>query len=51
MKKLFIILFVFASSVAIAQTTNYQVHSLFVLNIAKYSEWPSAETEFNIVVF
>jgi hypothetical protein len=51
MKKILFILFVFASSVAIAQTTNYQVHSLFVLNIAKYSEWPAAETEFQIVVF
>lgn len=36
---------------AIAQTTNYQVHSLFVINIAKYSTWPSNATEFNIVVF
>lgn len=51
MKKLFIILFAFATSAAMAQTTNYQVHSLFVLNIAKYSEWPVSETEFNIVVF
>jgi hypothetical protein len=34
-----------------AQTTNYQVHSLFVLNIAKYSTWPSASTDFTIVVF
>jgi hypothetical protein len=51
MKKIFIILFVFATSASIAQTTNYQVHSLFVLNIAKYSEWPVAETEFHIVVF
>lgn len=51
MKKIFLILFVFASSVAMAQTTNYQVHSLFVLNIAKYSEWPTSETEFHIVVF
>ena len=34
-----------------AQTTNYQVHSLFVLNIAKYSTWPSSDGEFHIVVF
>lgn len=34
-----------------AQTTNYQVHSLFVLNIAKYSTWPSNAGEFHIVVF
>jgi hypothetical protein len=34
-----------------AQTTNYQVHSLFVLNIAKYSTWPTTSSEFTIVVF
>ncbi|HEY0652188.1 MAG TPA: YfiR family protein [Chryseosolibacter sp.] len=51
MKKSFIILFLFATTAAFGQTTNYQVHSLFVLNIAKYSEWPSAEAEFQIVVF
>lgn len=34
-----------------AQTTNYQVHSLFVLNIAKYSTWPSQGSDFHIVVF
>ena len=51
MKKLLFILFLIAGTSAMAQTTNYQVHSLFVLNIAKYSEWPTAETEFNIVVF
>lgn len=51
MKKIFILLFLVASSAAFAQTTNYQVHSLFVLNIAKYSEWPVSEAEFQIVVF
>jgi hypothetical protein len=39
---------VFSSS---AQTTNYQVHSLFVMNIAKYSTWPSHTHEFHILVF
>lgn len=34
-----------------AQTTNYQVHSLFVLNIAKYSTWPTTSSEFTIVVY
>jgi hypothetical protein len=34
-----------------AQTTNYQVHSLFIMNIAKYSTWPAAGGEFHIVVF
>jgi hypothetical protein len=51
MKKLFFILFFVSTFAAFAQTTNYQVHSLFVLNIAKYSEWPVSETEFHIVVF
>src|SRR5688572_15178482 len=37
--------------VAAAQTTNYQVHSLFVLNIAKYSTWPTASNEFTIAVY
>ncbi|HEX6223527.1 MAG TPA: YfiR family protein [Chryseolinea sp.] len=34
-----------------AQTTNYQVYSLYVVNIAKYSSWPSVSGEFNITVF
>jgi hypothetical protein len=34
-----------------AQTTNYQVYSLYVVNIAKYSAWPSVSGEFNITVF
>ena len=34
-----------------AQTTNYQVYSLYVVNIAKYSSWPSVAGEFNITVF
>ncbi len=34
-----------------AQTTNYQVYSLYVFNIAKYSSWPSVPGEFNITVF
>ena len=39
------------SFAAKAQTTNYQVYSLYVLNIAKYSSWPEVEGEFNITVF
>ena len=38
-------------SASFGQTTNYQVHSLFVLNIAKYSTWPPSANEFHIVVF
>jgi hypothetical protein len=51
MKKLLPLLFLSSAISAFGQTTNYQVHSLFVLNIAKYSEWPAEENDFNIVVF
>jgi hypothetical protein len=52
MKKIiaFSLLSIVAYSVK-AQTTNYQVHSLFILNIAKYSTWPAGSHEFQIVVF
>jgi hypothetical protein len=33
-----------------AQTTNYQVYSLYVVNIAKYSSWPAVNGEFKITV-
>jgi hypothetical protein len=39
----------FASS-AKAQTTNYHVYSLFVINIAKYSSWPVQNGEMQITV-
>jgi hypothetical protein len=54
MKKLSVLiltLVLISSSAVFAQTTNYQVHSLFVFNIAKYSTWPTATTDFTIVVF
>lgn len=41
----------FIFPVAKAQTTNFQVYSLFVMNIAKYSSWPDEGTEFHIAVF
>ncbi len=34
-----------------AQTTNYQVYALFVVNIAKYSSWPEINGEFHVTVF
>jgi hypothetical protein len=34
-----------------AQTTNYQVHALFVMNIAKYSTWPTHTVDFVIAVY
>ncbi|HEY9008765.1 YfiR family protein [Ohtaekwangia sp.] len=42
---------VLASSSLKAQTTNYQVYSLFVINIAKYSSWPELKGEIHITVF
>lgn len=49
--RLFLLLFVVSSTGRVAaQTTNYQVYSLFVLNIAKYSSWPTADSEFSITV-
>jgi hypothetical protein len=48
---LYILLYLTLCFSAQGQTTNYQVHSLFVMNIAKYSTWPSSDGEFHIVVF
>src|SRR5687768_18614020 len=45
-----LILLLFSATVK-AQTTNYQVYSLYVVNIAKYSSWPSVQGEFHISVF
>jgi hypothetical protein len=51
--KIFIVLIcALGYSTVSAQTMNSQVYSLFVINIAKYSSWPSQESEeFNITVF
>jgi|SRR5690606_33509556 len=38
------------SSRVVAQTTNFQVYSLFVMNIAKYSVWPEDNGEFEITI-
>jgi hypothetical protein len=46
-----ILLIVFTSISLKAQTTNYQVYSLYVVNIAKYSSWPSVTGELNVTVF
>jgi hypothetical protein len=45
------IVFVVMAVSAHAQTTNYQVYSLFVINIAKYSSWPEQNGELHITVF
>jgi len=34
----------------LAQTTNHPVYALYVVNIAKYSEWPSGTSELKISV-
>ena len=48
---LLLLLFTGASFNSIAQTTNYQVYALFVVNIAKYSEFPQLQGELEIVSF
>lgn len=49
--KIFLLAFVIgASTNASAQTTNFKVYSLFVLNIAKYTSWPSMPSELQITV-
>ena len=47
----FLVVALFFAANACAQTTNYQVYSLYVVNIAKYSSWPSVNTELNVTVF
>jgi hypothetical protein len=44
-------LLIFFCFSAHAQTTNYQVYSVFVVSIAKYSSWPESDTkDFRIAV-
>lgn len=53
MKLLKIILFtglVLAGYCANSQTTNYQVYSLYVINIARYTSWPSSTGELRVAV-
>src|SRR4051812_16043694 len=50
MKALAISLFFLLPVVASAQTTNYQVYALYVVNIAKYSAWPNATGELHVAV-
>jgi hypothetical protein len=50
--KLYLLLpVIFLTFLANAQTTNYQVYSLYVVNIAKYSSWPNVSGEFSIKFF
>ncbi len=51
MKKVSLLLcFTLTSFMMAAQTTNYPVYALYVINIAKYSAWPSSGNELNIAV-
>jgi hypothetical protein len=48
--KILFIAFALSAVNCFGQTTNYQVYSLFVLNIAKYASWPAATSDFHITV-
>ncbi|MGC3944005.1 MAG: YfiR family protein [Chryseolinea sp.] len=48
---LLITVFVANASRSSAQTTNYQVYALFVVNIAKYSEFPQLQGELEIASY
>lgn len=51
MRKPFLaILFVILAQHAMGQTTNHPVYALYVVNIAKYSEWPMGTSELKISV-
>ncbi len=52
MKKiLYTLLVVFCfAGIGKAQTTNYQVYSVFVVSIARYSSWPASTGDFKITV-
>jgi hypothetical protein len=50
-KLYFTILFIVLGTIAKAQTTNHQVYALFVVNIAKYSLWPTHNGEMKITIF
>jgi hypothetical protein len=49
-KGLFLSCFMFIVLTTIAQTTNYPVYALYVVNIAKYSSWPTVGDELHIGV-
>lgn len=49
--KIYTIILACLCSISIkAQTTNYQVYALFVVNIAKYSAWPGTGADMEITV-
>jgi RNA-binding protein YhbY len=49
--KIIVIALIWMLSLSVsAQTTNYQVYSLFVVNIARYSSWPNASTDMEITI-
>lgn len=50
MRLVLAIVFLALGIVCKAQTTNYKVYALYVVNIAKYSSWPAAHGELKIGV-
>ncbi len=49
--KIILIVLIWILSVSVkAQTTNYQVYALFVVNIARYSSWPNTTGDMEITV-
>ena len=50
-KILFLKLALCCSVMAYAQTTNYQVYALFVVNIAKYSSFPNVSNDLQVTVY
>ena len=51
LKLTLLVAFLFLTGSVWAQTTNYQVYALYVVNIAKYSSWPNVQGELRIAVF
>lgn len=49
-KGLLLLCFLFPAVILSAQTTNYPVYALYVINIAKYSAWPAIGEELQVAV-
>jgi hypothetical protein len=49
-KGLLLLYFLFPVMILSAQTTNYSVYALYVVNIAKYSSWPAIGEELHVAV-
>jgi hypothetical protein len=49
-KGLLLSCFMLSAGILSAQTTNYPVYALYVINIAKYSSWPAMGGELHVAV-